>query len=71
VILDHFANMVRFASVKSALGQNAKYSSRVDVFRFASNFRRSSMRSVLRICANSGHQGSENCGGLSLTIINF
>jgi hypothetical protein len=32
----------------SQLGQNAKYSSRVDVFRFASNFRRSSMRSVLR-----------------------
>ena len=36
-------------------GQYAKYSSRVDVFRFASNFRRSSMRSVLRICANKRH----------------
>jgi hypothetical protein len=35
-------------------GQNAKYSSRVDVFRFASNLRRSSMRSALRICANIG-----------------
>jgi hypothetical protein len=36
------------------LGQNAKYSSRADVFRFASKLRRSSMRSALRISANSG-----------------
>ncbi len=33
------------------MGQSAKYSSRVDVFRFASKLRRSSMRSALRICA--------------------
>jgi hypothetical protein len=35
-----------------SIGQNAKYSSRVDVFRFASKLRRRSMRSALRICAN-------------------
>jgi hypothetical protein len=33
-----------------AQGQNAKYSSRVDVFRFASKLRRSSTQSALRIC---------------------
>jgi hypothetical protein len=37
----------------SQLGQNAKYSSRVDVFRFASKLRRSWMRSALRICAKT------------------
>jgi hypothetical protein len=37
----------------SQLGQNAKYSSRVNVFRFASKLRRRSVRSALRICANS------------------
>ena len=31
--------------------QNAKYSSRVDVFRFASKLRLSLMRSALRVCA--------------------
>src|SRR5664280_2623984 len=37
-----------------SIGQNAKYSPRVDVFRFASKLRPSSMRSALRICANTG-----------------
>jgi hypothetical protein len=41
----------------TVMGQNAKYSSRVDVFRFASKLGRSSMRSALRICANNGHSG--------------
>jgi len=40
--------------VLRATRQNAKYSSRVDVFRFASKLRRSSMRSALRICAMNG-----------------
>jgi hypothetical protein len=35
------------------LGQNAKYSLRADVFRFASKFRHCSMRSALRIKARS------------------
>jgi hypothetical protein len=38
----------------AAKGQNAKYSSRVDVFRFVSKLRRGSMRSALRICAMCG-----------------
>jgi hypothetical protein len=37
----------------SVRGQNAKYSSRADVFRFAYKLRRRSMRSALRICANN------------------
>src|ERR1700689_1517474 len=35
-------------------GQNAKYSPRVNVFRFASELRHCSMRSALRICAKTG-----------------
>jgi hypothetical protein len=38
------------------MGQNAKYSMRADVFRFASKLRHSSMRLALRICATSRHQ---------------
>jgi hypothetical protein len=37
----------------AALGQNAKYSIRADVFRFASRLRHSSMRLALRICADA------------------
>lgn len=37
----------------SLMGQNAKYSVRADVFRFASELGHCSMRSALRICANS------------------
>src|SRR6202166_3217107 len=50
-------NRRRIISLKvfsHSLGQNAKYSPRVDVFRFASKLRRSSMRSALRICAMNG-----------------
>jgi hypothetical protein len=39
----------------SEMGQNAKYSVRADVFRFASKLRHCSMQSALRICVKSGH----------------
>ena len=39
------------------MGQNAKYSMRADVFRFASKLRHSSMRLALRICAKGGGAG--------------
>src|SRR5262249_24064251 len=39
---------------RSELGQNAKYSVRADVFRFASKLGHCSMRSALRICARFG-----------------
>jgi hypothetical protein len=51
----------------SLLGQNAKYSPRVDVFRFASKLRPSSMRSALRICANKRHRATTE-GRLLLSI---
>jgi hypothetical protein len=38
----------------SEKGQNAKYSYRVDVFRFASELGRCATRSALRICAKTG-----------------
>jgi hypothetical protein len=37
----------------SQLGKNVKYSTRVDVFRFATKLGHYSVRSVLRICAIS------------------
>ena len=40
----------------SVLGQNAKYSKRADVFRFAPNFRHCLMQSALRICAMKRHR---------------
>ena len=41
----------------SELGQNAKYSKRADVFRFAPNFRHYLMQSALRIGAQPGSGG--------------
>jgi hypothetical protein len=37
------------------VGQNAKYSVRVDVFRFASELGNFSVQSALRICAMKSH----------------
>jgi hypothetical protein len=48
----------RKAALTSLTGQNAKYSSRVNVFRFASKLRRRSVRSALRICDRYGHVAS-------------
>jgi hypothetical protein len=45
---------VQFSLQMSAGGQNAKYSSRVDIFRFVSKLSRHSVRSALRICARTG-----------------
>jgi hypothetical protein len=42
-------------SLKSVPAQNAQYSVRADVFQFASKLRHCSMRSALRISANSTH----------------
>jgi len=46
----------------AGVGQNAKYSVRADVFRFVSELRHCSMRSALRICANSGHSPHPELG---------
>ena len=45
-------------SAMSELGQNAKYSERADVFRFAPDTRHCVMQSALRICAKSGSQSA-------------
>jgi hypothetical protein len=49
----------RFARIrdylsKSEMGHNAKYSSRVDIFRFASELGHCFRRSALRVCASNG-----------------
>jgi hypothetical protein len=44
----------------SALGQNAKYSVRADVFRFAVKLRHCSMRSPIRIWARRRHFAAEH-----------
>jgi hypothetical protein len=48
------ADVMLFRPFKSGLGQNAKYSSRIDVYRFASELGHCSRRSALRICAKGG-----------------
>jgi hypothetical protein len=52
----HRIARVRFTDTMSGVGQNAKYPSRVDVFRFASKLGLCSTPSALRICANKRHQ---------------